>query len=371
MRNNYKVFIDPSCKVSYSSFYIHGLYEVFGKENISFSAKYFKELKRKADSHAHDHYLAFVIIGQNVRPVKIIVDFRDKPSIKENAYEWSDKYAKINYNDKLTDKRFLKKVILIPPGFGIKIWNLWETLYYGFSNYIKSFFILRISLRKYLEDYAIQYKRPVLNDFFSPSTLPDNFRRPYVYFNSRLWFQQNCIEGTNLNRKDFVEHCKAMNCTFEGGFFASADHSQYEEFKNIIARKDDTKTYFEKTKLSTLVFNTPTVHNCHGWKLAEFLAMGKAIISTPFSNMLPVDLEHGKNIHFISDPKELKSAIELLFSNDDYKESLEAGAKEYYLNYVNPTSVIKNIFDTETNLAKGELNQTRKKSRTRKKFELG
>ena len=46
MHNKSKVYLDPFCKMSYASFYIKGLYDVFGKDNVSFSAKYFKELAR-------------------------------------------------------------------------------------------------------------------------------------------------------------------------------------------------------------------------------------------------------------------------------------------------------------------------------------
>jgi glycosyltransferase involved in cell wall biosynthesis len=107
------------------------------------------------------------------------------------------------------------------------------------------------------------------------------------------------------------------------------------------------KDYIEKTKLSAFVFNTPAVLNCHGWKLGEYLAMGKAIISTPLSNEVPGELKHGKNIHVIANNEEMGTAINLLLRDTTYRKSLEAGARKYYLNYADPAAVIKNILKAE------------------------
>ncbi len=338
-----KVIIDPSCRIVYSAYYIKGLYDVFGKKNVSFSAKYFKELKRKEESSSWEHYMAFVVKSSDKKFTKIIIDFRDKTSVKESAYQWSDIYAKINFNRKLTPERFHTKIISIPPGFGYKIWNIWQTAYYCGYNYIKCKFSPLVNLKVFLADYYNQYKRLDLDEFADIQQTDSSLNQPYVFFNMRLWPHENCIEGTNLHRKQFVELCKTMECNFEGGFFASADQPQYKEFKNLICPKVDSKSYFEKTKLSAFVFNTPAVHNCHGWKLGEFLAFGKAIISTPLSNELPVTLTHGKHIHYASNLSELKSAIKLLSTDKNYRRSLEKGAREYYLKYSNPRSVIEQI----------------------------
>ena len=341
-----KVFIDPSCRILYSSFYIQGLYNEFGKENVSFSTKYFKELKRKQESHSYDHYMAFVVIIPDNSTTKIIIDFRDKPSVKESAYEWSDKYAKINFNINLTDKRFHDKMISIPPGFGIKIWNIWETAYYCCLNYIRCKSSPLVILKSHLADYYSQYKRPLLEDYLIANT--DNrhstYTKPYVFMIGTLWTHKNCIEGTNIQRKTFIELCKTLNCNFEGGFSASVNHPQYAEFKDLIFSKQyPVESYIKKTKLSAFVFNTPAVHNCQGWKLGEYLIMGKAIISTPLLNKLPEELVHGKNIHFVSNADELKFAIKLLSTDKSYRKLLEDGAKTYYSKYVDPKSVIENI----------------------------
>ena len=320
---------------------------MFQKKNVLFSDKYFKSLKKRDDKNSYDHYMAFVVVHPDDSVLKIIIDFRDKPSVKESAYDWSDRYAKVNFNIHLTEKRFHEKMISIPPGFGIKIWNFWETGFYCVSNLLKCKFSIPVSLKTYLADYRAQYKRPILDDYLlTHSTNKNPQSRPYVFLVGTLWKHRNCIEGTNLFRKTFIELCKSLDCEFEGGFYAQPSHPQYKQFQNLVfSKRYSVKEYALKTKLSAVVFNTPAVHNCHGWKLGEFLAMGKAIISTPLSNQLPEDLIHGKQIHIVSNIEELKSAITLLLIDDNYRESLEKGADLYYSNYANPKSVIKSILD--------------------------
>ena len=159
-----KVFIDPSIRILYSSYYIKGLYDVFGKDNVKFSKKYFKQLKRKNESHSYDHYMAFVVVTKNAFK-KYIIDFRDKRSVKESAYEWCDQYAKINFSEILTNECYHAKMVSIPPGFGIRIWGKYEMAYYCYSNYLKCNFSPLVSFKNHLSDYYGQYFRPSIAEY--------------------------------------------------------------------------------------------------------------------------------------------------------------------------------------------------------------
>lgn len=102
------------------------------------------------------------------------------------------------------------------------------------------------------------------------------------------------------------------------------------------------KAWMEKTKQSILVFNTPAFWNCHGWKLGEYLALGKAIISVPLFNDMPAPLIHGENIHFVeNDENKIKEAIELIINNNEYRLKLEKGALAYWEKYGNIIQSLK------------------------------
>ena len=291
-----------------------------------------------------------MIIAPDNSRTKIIIDFHDDFDVKERAYNWADKYAKININKNLTDKEFQNKLIVIAPGFGIKIWNFWQTVYYSVVNYIRCKFSPAVSLKTYLLEYYRQYKRPPLDDYLvtvlDQEELKNN--KPYIFIIGTLWEHKNCIEGTNLQRKTFFETCKRADCNLEGGFFGTPNHPQYEEFKDLVfLERYSLEDYIEKTRSSAFVFNTPAVHNCHGWKLGEYLAMGKAIISTQLSNEVPGELKHGENIHVIANNEEMAAAIDLLLKDSNYRKKLENGAQEYYSKYAHPSAVIENILKAE------------------------
>lgn len=99
----------------------------------------------------------------------------------------------------------------------------------------------------------------------------------------------------------------------------------------------------QNTKKSAFVFNTPAAWACHGWKLGEYLAMGKAIISTPFENEMPEKMIHGENIYFVESESEMEAAVNLLLSDNVLRKKLEMGAKEYYDKWLKPDVVINRI----------------------------
>jgi hypothetical protein len=113
----------------------------------------------------------------------------------------------------------------------------------------------------------------------------------------------------------------------------------------VFDKRYSINDYLRKTKKSEVVFNTPAVHDCHGWKLGEYLAMGKAIISTELSNKLPKELINGENFHLIKTEKELEQALKFINENNKYRETLEKGSKNYYKKNVTPVKVIGYIIE--------------------------
>lgn len=97
---------------------------------------------------------------------------------------------------------------------------------------------------------------------------------------------------------------------------------------------------------SFIAVNTGGVASCFGWKLAEYLALGKAIVSLPISNYLEVPLEHGKNIHFVENDREsISEALTYIYEHPDYRKNLEWGSRQYWETYCRPDKVIVNLLN--------------------------
>ena len=207
-----KAYIDPSSQVYYASFYIQGLYDSIGKPNISFSAKYFKDLRRNEGRTAYDVYFAFVLINDGVI-TKYVIDFADDASdINRSAYKWADIYAKVNINksftlfyayNKIVD---YNRIIQLPPYFGIKIWNSYQTIFYCITNYIKSLSNRSVGIHVHIKDYLLQYVHRSRLSYYETPSLKNNGNN-YVFFASNLWNIENCNDTTNLIRERFIIAC--------------------------------------------------------------------------------------------------------------------------------------------------------------------
>ncbi|MDR2682764.1 MAG: hypothetical protein LBB64_02715 [Dysgonamonadaceae bacterium] len=341
-----KVYIDPRSSINYSSYYIQGLYDVTGKKNVRFSASRFRDLKEI------DMLLALVVVDAGKRK-KIIIDYRDQCDVILPAYDWADLYAIINFNATTLPEGRVDKLLNIPPSFSIRIWNTFELLFHLFVNFFTAKIITRfrhknIHLRPeiWVRNYLTLLKRQKLHDYTAENELK---KENYVFFISTWWEGQT---HTNAYRSHYLLSCAHHpEIDFEGGFFYNKKHmpgTLNDIRKNIpealiYDRYISSKIYTGKTKESIFVFNTPAVNNCHGWKLGEFLSMGKAIISTPLGNEMPVPLEHGKEIFIAKDQEEIENAVDLLLNNKNLRHSLEKNAKTYFNQFASPDRVIAQI----------------------------
>jgi hypothetical protein len=344
MQTDMKVFIDPRSTINYSSFYIKGLYDVFGKKNVRFSERYFKTLTEI------DMLMAFVVVEHD-KTKKIIIDYRDQSDVIYNAYLWTDIYAKINVNKNTLPDNAPNKLVCIPPSFAIKLWTPCELICNLLDNFVKAGIIKRskdknIHLQpvRWIRNYLSLLKRKKLECY---AKQVNNHADNYIFFASTFW--QECLKTeTNTFRKHYILSCsKNPKINYEGGFFINKGVPCPDDIppKLLFYKFISNSVYLEKTKKSRFVFNTPAVHNCHGWKLGEFLCMGKAIISTPLVNELPEPLVHGKHIYLINDIKDIDIAINTLLNDNEFLFRLEKNAKDYYNKFVAPAKVIEQIMN--------------------------
>jgi len=333
-----KIIIDPIANVYYSGFYIKGLYDKFGVRNTKFNSKPFENIKDRGDN------FNFIIIKENTS-TKYSIHYDDTFKIKPSHYEWCDIYGCVNANFEKTPIEFHSKLVSLPPSFGIQLWSLFQTIFYMINNLQK---IWRITdIRKFSGKYKRQWLlRLPYKDYLAKGELT-SVSQPYIFHLSTLWYSDEWNkndEGVNKVRANFIRACKSIDSVcFEGGLSVSKRSIVNLDFKPLLFEGTiSIEEYIDKIKKSVLVFNTPAFWDCHGWKLGEYLAMGKAIISTPLSNDLPYPLIHGENIHFVpNDELEIKKAILLIINDEDYRKKLENGARIYWEKYGTPTKSLE------------------------------
>lgn len=338
------IFIDPRCRINYASYYIKGFFDFFDKKNIKFDTKPF--LSYNLFSNENDYRNYMLIQVQNGNVIKnIVIDFGDSSNVSNKHYEWCDVYAKINIlNHDLNTK---SKIIAIGPSFGINYTN-----YLTLKLLIKSFFIKNrpVSFNDYLKNFFYMQIRRLKYEKYLGSDSKSN----YIFAVSTLWYDPLTFKTTNYFRIIFYSICKKIVDHTEGGFFYIKDKSitnkfpEYAVYKeeiqsNLFNKRISPSEYIRKTKDSTIVFNTPSVMSCHGWKLGEYFAMGKAVISTPLINEMPEELVDNKTLFFVDSEESIEKGVKELVSNPKLRMILEKNTFEYFQKNLSPTAVVGRI----------------------------
>lgn len=339
-----KVIIDPVDDILYMSFYVYGLTKLFGSNNICFSLEPFALLSTKS---RHSKSTRFIIKKDDFER-RYVIHCDDTYIIHEELYNWCDVYGCVNANYAKTPKKYRQKLVSLCPSFAIRCWDLPQTIYHALCNRPND----GTSARKFFGKYKRLLQRPKYSDYSSPdSQFPIlNSQYAYVFFLSTLWYSDEWNkndEGVNLRRAHFIKACKELDSVlFEGGLVSQGKERSSEDlFADCLCDSVSMNEWLKKTKHSSLVFNTPAFWDCHGWKLGEYLAMGKCIVSTSLSNNLPSPLEHGKNIHFVENSQEsIQAAIKYIVSHPDYRKQLEQGAKSYWEQYGTPEASLRILF---------------------------
>jgi hypothetical protein len=256
--------------------------------------------------------------GQSIR---MFVSTGDSHQVDDGMFEWADVYGKVN----LDFDEHRPGFVPLGPTFGITLWPLPV----GYLRLVQLARTGRVPIDR------IRQLR-----FQSITRLPiDRYEhRPadagYVFHASRPWRDRH--EQTNHPRQRFFAACAAAGVEVDGGFLDD---------------RLDLGTYIERVQRSAFVFNSPAVHRCLGWKLGEYLALGKAILSTPLSRSLPAPLEHGVHAHFVDDDVDsIRAGVELLLNDNSYRSRLECGAMQWYQAHLAPARVAERLVQAANNL---------------------
>lgn len=325
-----RVIVYPAFDALYYSFYLQGLFETFGASAVRFSYRGFPEFSSE--------YLAFVV--RDGGELRMVVDAYDGATLKDTApLQWCDVYGKINLLRSRVPEAEAHKCVAIGPSFPVRVWPWPEAAWRALAHYRRGAPLK--SAREHFANYFRQRRYRLPLEAFIPGEVREN----YVFFSSTIWPEEEA-PGTNRSRAAFMEACKSFGgLVFEGGFSPPRSPEERAGYEAHIApRRFPFREWLEKTKASMVVFNAPAMWQSHAWKLPEFMAVAKAIVSMPLSRELPAPLVHGEHVHYVDgSPEALREAIALIVKNRDYRRRLERGARGYYLNHLAPQRVIERL----------------------------
>ena len=351
-----KIVIDPRSSFQYSSYYIKGLKNLVSWYRIVFRLSPFQQLDDLGNN------FRFIIIDKNGDWHKFFIHTDDTFHLRMQDYQWCDVYGCVNTNYGHSPKHEYPKLVSLCPSYGIIpasslfiVRMAISCFLHGFNSIIKraEWSVEKqdhvVDWRKNIRHYWSRIYKGITQRMPYESYIPQQSEDNYIFFLSTLWYSDQWNkndDGVNKRRACFIRACQKIarvrDITFEGGFANRSSSKSATLFAECMSEPASMEDWIKKTHRSALVFNTPAFWDCHGWKLGEYLAMGKCIISTPLSNDLPAPLQHGVNVFFAEETEEsLYEAITFLLDNPDYRNHLEKGASEYWQNYGTPEASLK------------------------------
>ena len=330
-----KVIVDIEDNVEYMSFYLKGLEEIFGHGSMYYSRRAFDDLPQEA---RFCHSVRF-ILKDGLRERRYAIDTTDPCTVNAALYDWCDVYGSVNANRKRTPESLQAKLVALCPSFAIRHTDAIRAV----AGVLHSMATTRGNRRKQLGRWKRVMQRPRIEDYALCQP-----REGYVFHLSTLWQSDEWNrndEGVNLRRAEFIRACRELGTavTFEGGLVSTRNDKASQQFSDCLCRRYPANQCLDLTRQSALVFNTPAYWDCHGWKLGEYMALGKATLTTPLINDLPAPLEHGKHVHVVEHPtrEALKEAILQMMDNQAYRKQLGRNLHHYWQQYGTPQASLK------------------------------
>ncbi|MFZ6003668.1 MAG: glycosyltransferase [Actinomycetota bacterium] len=325
----------PASDLTYASFVLEGLARVLGPQAIHHSTSGFPP------RYGGGRALAFHLAADTAARAFLV--FTDQTAINDPGEEWASVYGMVNLAP--GDQA---RAIALGPTFGIRLSSdsltrrhlssTWRWAAEGRATEPRRSVRLRVAAERSRALVKHQRRRAPISAYRPRPSEPD-----YVFYTAWPWAKHGDV---NPPRIGFIEACgRAPGLSFEGGFAPRRQGDVPEVLPYTTASRYSLPQYLARLGRSAVAFNNPAVHGCLGWKLGEFLAMGKAIVSLPLGDrVLPAPLEHGEHLHMIDgSPESFDDAIARLRSDHRYRERLEMNARRWYDDHLAPQKVAARV----------------------------
>lgn len=330
-----KVLVSPIFDPWYYEFFIKGLIDYYGKDKVQFS--YDTRFLRFYEFTFTKYRKAFLYYEINTGNClkKVVISAEDWTDFHIDIYEEVDCYALVNVTNEQLKKH--PKLLPIGPSFGIRNFSLIQ--YLKFSWKLKKMAKIHNPYWETFKNNSL--KRSFYKEYEKDSVNEINNQTFYLNY---PWGKHKAVTEMRKSIIIILKRLEEKNLIKFIGGFSKRRYGYHKGLKDLSAgRIYNHKNYLKALKKAGFVINTPAVHNCLGWKLGEYLALGKTIISLPLGRAMPGDFIAGKHYHEIKEIGGLENAVIEIVNNESYRSNLAENARVYYDRYLGPENSIRAI----------------------------
>jgi Glycosyl transferases group 1 len=169
--------------------------------------------------------------------------------------------------------------------------------------------------------------------------------RPEIVFQTRVWTQADCsteaIEPLNESRVAMVRALrKSFPKHFRGGVIPTKlARNRYPDA--LTAEPTRPAGYLTASRESLIGISTRGLHHSTPFKLPEYLAGSKCVVSEPLRNALPDMLEGGRDLVWFRGVDECLAKCEELLRRPEQAGELRHNAWKYYQEHVAPAAHVR------------------------------
>lgn len=169
-----------------------------------------------------------------------------------------------------------------------------------------------------------------------------------MFFLATYWHQH---PEANIERQTIWEAIVADGRWHTTGGFVGAPDTVPDALRNNGRLR--VLDYLEETRRSLAAINTPAVHGCLGWKLGEFLALGKAIVTLPIAQVMPGPFDPERHVAVVDGPDDVIDTLARLCRDHVERRRLETEARQYFLEDLTPDAAMARVVSVARQQARG------------------
>ncbi|WP_200389806.1 hypothetical protein [Thiocapsa imhoffii] len=177
---------------------------------------------------------------------------------------------------------------------------------------------------------------------------------PKVLFMARTW---DPYDDVKRSKEKIEMRCavnesravciKSLRKEFGSLFYGGFSHTAYAKamYPNLLLPNENTsikRSYIGMLREFPICISTTGLHGSIGWKMGEYVAFSKAIVSERLQYDVPGNFEAGKNYLEFTHPDQCVESVASLIDNTNLRILMMNKNREYYLNYLRPDRIILN-----------------------------